>query len=149
MKLALRYDAEINSCNFRGNTALRLCYKYGSSTTLGAYLIRKVADGSIRNKDGQTCQDYERICLRCSKPECHEIKNTNAYIQITVDINILIETSFNITLTQLINSNVIRFNFKQECSTSSLISMSPLSYHFGRRHTIYDQTFHLPPSPVE
>lgn len=56
MKLALRYDADINACNFRGNTALHFCYKYGSRDTLGAYLIRKGADVSVRNKDGQTCE---------------------------------------------------------------------------------------------
>ena len=56
VKLALRNGADINSSNFRGNTPLHFCYKYGH-LELGEYLITKGADKSIKNLDGQTCQD--------------------------------------------------------------------------------------------
>ena len=56
-KLALRYGADINVSNFNGNTSLHFCYKYGNANTLGAYLIQKGADATIRNTKGQTCED--------------------------------------------------------------------------------------------
>lgn len=52
VKLALRYGADMNATNSRGNTALHFCYKYGNET-LAEYLISKGADQSIRNADGR------------------------------------------------------------------------------------------------
>ena len=57
VKVALRYGAQINACNFKGNTALHFCYRYGYADTLGEYLIGKGADVEIRNGDGCTPQD--------------------------------------------------------------------------------------------
>lgn len=54
LKLALRRGADINSTNHRGNSALHFCFKYGFGSTLGAYLIGKGADVSIRNCEGKT-----------------------------------------------------------------------------------------------
>ncbi len=56
VKLALRYGADINLCNFKGNTALHFCYRYGYAKTLGSYLKRKGADDQIRNLNGATCE---------------------------------------------------------------------------------------------
>ena len=52
VKLALRYGADMNATNSRGNTALHFCYKYGNET-LAEYLISKGADQSIQNADGR------------------------------------------------------------------------------------------------
>ena len=57
VKLALRYGVDINLCNFKGNTALHFCYRYGYAHTLGEYLKRKGADGAIRNLDGSNPED--------------------------------------------------------------------------------------------
>lgn len=57
VKLALRYGADMNATNARGNTALHFCYKYGFGETLGAYLISKGADQTIRNFDGRLPQE--------------------------------------------------------------------------------------------
>jgi len=57
VKLALRYGADMNAVNARGNTALHFCYKYGFGETLGAYLISKGADQTIRNFDGRLPQE--------------------------------------------------------------------------------------------
>ena len=57
VKLALRYGADMNICNFKGNSALHFCYRYGYAKTLGLYLLRKGADDSIRNLNGETCED--------------------------------------------------------------------------------------------
>ncbi len=56
VKLALRNGANINLSNFRGNSPLHFCYKYGH-LELGEYLITKGADKDLRNIDGQTCED--------------------------------------------------------------------------------------------
>jgi len=53
LKLALRRGADINCTNHRGNTALHFCFKYGFHTTLGAYLISKGADVTLRNEEGK------------------------------------------------------------------------------------------------
>jgi hypothetical protein len=58
MKCALRRGADMNVQNYRGNSPLHFCFKYGFGATLGAYLIGKGADVSIRNTDGQTCTEY-------------------------------------------------------------------------------------------
>ena len=42
-----------------GNTPLHFCFTYGYGDTLGAYLITKGADPSLRNEHGQTC--YEGV----------------------------------------------------------------------------------------
>lgn len=55
-KLALRHNTNINASNLRGNTALHFCYKYGN-VELGQYLISKGADKTIKNIDGQMCED--------------------------------------------------------------------------------------------
>lgn len=55
-KLALRHNTNINASNLRGNTALHFCYKYGN-IELGQYLINKGADRTIKNLDGQVCED--------------------------------------------------------------------------------------------
>ena len=52
VKLALRYGANMNATNSRGNTALHFCYKYGN-VALAEYLISKGANQSIRNADGR------------------------------------------------------------------------------------------------
>jgi ankyrin repeat protein len=57
VKVALRYGAQINACNFKGNTALHFCYRYGYSDSLGSYLIGKGADKRIRNVEGCTPED--------------------------------------------------------------------------------------------
>ena len=54
-KAALRRGADINACNLKGNTALHFCHAYGYGDTLGAYLISKGADSTVRNEDGYTC----------------------------------------------------------------------------------------------
>lgn len=56
-KLALRRGADINSRNYKGNTPLHFCYTYGYGDTLGAYLISKGADPTIRNHSGLVCHD--------------------------------------------------------------------------------------------
>ena len=56
-KLALRRGADINWKNMRGNTPLHFAYRYGYGDTLGAYLITKGADPSLRNDDGCTCYE--------------------------------------------------------------------------------------------
>ena len=56
-KLALRRGANINSRNYKGNTPLHFCYTYGYGDTLGAYLISKGADPTIRNHSGNVCHD--------------------------------------------------------------------------------------------
>jgi len=57
VKLALRYGADINAKNQRGNTPLHFCFKYGFADSLGAYLLSKGADISFRNSDEQLCTD--------------------------------------------------------------------------------------------
>ena len=57
MKLALRYGANMNIANFKGNTALHFAYRYGYANTLGDYLQRKGADSTIRNLGGEICTD--------------------------------------------------------------------------------------------
>ena len=52
MKCALRRGADINAFNYKGNSPLHFCFKYGFGSTLGAYLISKGADVTIRNHDG-------------------------------------------------------------------------------------------------
>jgi ankyrin repeat protein len=61
VKLALRYGADINAKNIRGNTPLHFCYKYGFADNLGVYLISKGADKRIRNEDNLTCADYRHM----------------------------------------------------------------------------------------
>jgi len=57
-KLALRHGADINLRNFTsGNTPLHFCFKYGYGDTLGAYLISKGADDSVRNLAGASCYE--------------------------------------------------------------------------------------------
>ncbi|GMH49239.1 hypothetical protein TL16_g00471 [Triparma laevis f. inornata] len=52
MKCALRRGGDINTVNYKGNSPLHFAFKYGFGATLGAYLISKGADVSIRNHDG-------------------------------------------------------------------------------------------------
>lgn len=74
-KLALRHGADINLKNFTsGNTPLHFCFKYGYGDTLGAYLISKGADDSIRNHAGQTCREVA--------PNVH-VTNSHAHAQHT------------------------------------------------------------------
>ncbi|KAF0700613.1 Aste57867_8880 [Aphanomyces stellatus] len=58
-KELLRRGANINAQNTRGNTPLHFCYAYGYGETLGAYLISKGADVTIRN--GQDLECYYGI----------------------------------------------------------------------------------------
>ena len=51
--------ADINSCNYKGNSPLHFCFKYGFGSTLGAYLISKGADVTIRNGDGRTFSEQD------------------------------------------------------------------------------------------
>ncbi|OQR91929.1 hypothetical protein ACHHYP_04205 [Achlya hypogyna] len=54
-KMLLRHGANINLKNRRGNTPLHYCFAYGYGETLGAYLISKGADVTLRNEDGLEC----------------------------------------------------------------------------------------------
>lgn len=60
-KIALRHGADLNTTNFRGNTPLHFCYKYGYGHSLGVYLLSKGADPTPRNNDGQTCYEVEGL----------------------------------------------------------------------------------------
>mmetsp|Transcript_36636 Transcript_36636/g.46689 ORF Transcript_36636/g.46689 Transcript_36636/m.46689 type:complete len:744 (+) Transcript_36636:264-2495(+) len=55
-RLCLRYRAEINDKNNRGNTALHFCFGLGN-TELGEYLISKGGDDTILNDEGLTCYE--------------------------------------------------------------------------------------------
>lgn len=57
IKLALRHGADMNICNFKGNTPLHFCFRYGYAKTLGRYLMQKGADASLRNINGELCTD--------------------------------------------------------------------------------------------
>lgn len=57
MKLALRYGANIDICNFKGNTAMHFAYRYGYANTLGSYLQRKGANPTLQNLAGEICTD--------------------------------------------------------------------------------------------
>ena len=52
-----RRGADINTRNYRGNTPLHFCYSYGYGDTLGAYLISKGADSTLRNHSGFSCME--------------------------------------------------------------------------------------------
>lgn len=52
VKLALRRGCDIDAQNLRGNTALHFCYAYGNGATLGAYLVEKGANPTVRNHAG-------------------------------------------------------------------------------------------------
>mmetsp|Transcript_11798 Transcript_11798/g.17799 ORF Transcript_11798/g.17799 Transcript_11798/m.17799 type:complete len:295 (-) Transcript_11798:1157-2041(-) len=52
VKMALRHGADIDACNFRGNTPLHFCFKYGFGNLLGRYLVEKGADSKSVNHDG-------------------------------------------------------------------------------------------------
>ncbi|CAK4641743.1 hypothetical protein LEN26_013506 [Aphanomyces euteiches] len=54
-KELLRRGANINARNHRGNTPLHFCFAYGYGDSLGAYLISKGADVTLRNADGLEC----------------------------------------------------------------------------------------------
>jgi len=60
VRLCLRWKANINQQNGRGNTPLHYCFKYGH-TALGEYLIKKGARDDITNRDGLT--PYEGLSL--------------------------------------------------------------------------------------
>ncbi len=61
IKVLLRRGAQINSANLSGQTPLHYCYGYGYED-VGAYLVKRGADDSIRNKDGLSC--YEGLGAR-------------------------------------------------------------------------------------
>lgn len=56
-KAALRYGADINALNARGNSGLHFCFAYGYGDTLGQYLISKGADPAMLNSSGLTCYE--------------------------------------------------------------------------------------------
>ena len=56
VKLALRYNAELNLRNRSGNTALHFCFMY-AYYNLGEYLISKGADDQILNLSHQNCYE--------------------------------------------------------------------------------------------
>ena len=56
VKLALRYNAELNLRNRSGNTALHFCFMY-AYYNLGEYLISKGADDQILNLSEQNCYE--------------------------------------------------------------------------------------------
>jgi ankyrin repeat protein len=56
-KVLLRGGADICARNYRGNTPLHFCFTYGYAETLGAYLIEKGADASMRNHEGLRCDE--------------------------------------------------------------------------------------------
>jgi hypothetical protein len=68
-KAALRHGADINSQNDKGNTPLHFCFSYGFGETLGAYLVSKGADTTVRNRGGLTC--YEGIAAVTHAPRTH------------------------------------------------------------------------------
>lgn len=51
-KLALRRGCDIDARNLKGNTALHFCHAYGYGSGLGAYLVEKGSDESVRNSAG-------------------------------------------------------------------------------------------------
>lgn len=57
-KTALRFGANINAQNYKGNTALHYCFSY-HYIPLGEYLISKGAKDTIVNMFGLTC--YEGV----------------------------------------------------------------------------------------
>lgn len=59
-RLCLKYGANPNQANHRGNTPLHYCFKY-QHQDLAAYLIKKGADDGATNKDGLT--PYEGLSL--------------------------------------------------------------------------------------
>lgn len=50
-KLALRYGADINAANYRGNTSIHFCSEY-QYYGLAQYLLEKGADPRLRNVRG-------------------------------------------------------------------------------------------------
>ncbi|OQR89221.1 hypothetical protein THRCLA_22723 [Thraustotheca clavata] len=54
-RLLLRYGADVNMTNNRGNTPLHYCFAYGYEDTLGTYLISKGADITLKNAAGKEC----------------------------------------------------------------------------------------------
>ena len=56
VKLAMRYNAELNLRNRSGNTALHFCFMY-AYYNLGEYLISKGADDTIINFQQQNCYE--------------------------------------------------------------------------------------------
>ena len=54
-KLALRFHADINAQNDKGNTALHAAFHFGYGSTVGAYLMSKGANSTVRNNFGFTC----------------------------------------------------------------------------------------------
>ena len=68
VKLALRYGADMNAINLRGNTALHFCYKYGFGETLGKYMISKGANQNIRNDEGLLPREEGRAIVTSYLP---------------------------------------------------------------------------------
>merc|ERR1712133_30044 len=54
VKTALRYNANINQQNYRGNTATHYAFAYGYRT-LAEYILSKGADDRLRNELGLAC----------------------------------------------------------------------------------------------
>ena len=57
----MRRGANLNLQNLNGNTALHFLFAF-NYRDVGAYLLSKGADDSIRNADGLTC--YEGLCQK-------------------------------------------------------------------------------------
>jgi len=54
VKTALRYNANINQQNYRGNTATHYAFAYGYRT-LAEYILSKGADDRLKNELGLAC----------------------------------------------------------------------------------------------
>ena len=54
VKTALRFSANINQQNYRGNTATHYAFAYGYKT-LAEYILSKGADDRLRNELGLPC----------------------------------------------------------------------------------------------
>lgn len=78
-KAALRQGADINSQNDKGNSPLHFCFSYGFGESLGAYLISKGADTTVRNRAGLTC--YEGIAHVTHAPHAHTHAHAHAHGQ--------------------------------------------------------------------
>ena len=66
-KTALRFGANINAQNYKGNTALHYCFSY-HYIPLGEYLISKGAKDTIVNMFGLTCYEGvspDKVCVSC------------------------------------------------------------------------------------
>eukprot|EP01084_Bolivina_argentea_P187142 322424_1 len=75
VKTALRYNANIDHQNHRGNTAAHYAFAYGYKL-LGEYILSKGADDRVKNEFGLTC--YEGIKMKSKMKMSKDKSNTTA-----------------------------------------------------------------------